>query len=920
MSSNASAIDLAARNLDIWARGVDLLTALTETANSSNSVVHVGIEIGRWLGREKLSENQLQLCLEKARGLVIANSKGNKFYEAVISGTRERAVGPLFTQPSGSLGRLMAKDPYLCWMTSTIACLFEFHSEDFISDVLCSFIMQAHTSREGKPFNEYQLAWHPLRLQLKPVLDKIVSSIWYNVVNSGVVKSGQLGSNTSLPLPDEIRDICPRGHNIESHDLGSIFNELQNPQKELVIESENVTTNLTLWLLYHFKGRFRVVVSGKIVFETVLGPEESTIEYRAQKFCKAGGPCDTYDSGLPTPKVRIYSSVGGQLKKLFSGKYDTQMTLEQNSRARQKLYRPQYYPSGASGKDSIQVLTRRTAYAIVRWLLDLGLRLEEASNEISFIIDDQNGQAKPAESITVANILARIPAIVNKGWGNDAPAMVVFAAPVANVNKSATVDNFLGDSDDGMDTEEENFGIEDGVFSSHTPEYVVQYFPVLRDLLEEVKKSCRCHECRTKKGLKKLQPGCMQHTAFMEVMLYIAHSISDGFGADDCSALISLQRSDHGVLNILGDAIGGSIRWKYWFDTASRVVLGCPSIDDLRDDDIDEDYTTKSNFADARDLASTVIAVQHGNLAVVSPWLDITKSLNLHKCFGFDVVQGRLGILAEERGLQFQSLQGNTVILETQHTDDVQSFSEKFPLVAEKIGSEIQIKRDESEAKTDYILVQSGESRYKLLMRVISNSHSRFLDPARAMIKAIQPVISISCKHKFDRSFELPSSAPTLKLYSFDQVLGRWPDAVKGATDDYSNAPRRGGSAQEAASGSEMEEDFPAGQHFQIPKVEELPRASSNETPTLRVSHLLGSHFKYNVALALAYDDPTIMNYQTACLACILEEGLKVDAINGVENVERNRWVICRDKSPDSKEDDIYRQAVQARKKLKLAV
>jgi len=82
MSSNASAIDLAARNLDIWARGVDLLTALTETANSSNSVVHVGIEIGRWLGREKLSENQLQLCLEKARGLVIANSKGNKFYSS----------------------------------------------------------------------------------------------------------------------------------------------------------------------------------------------------------------------------------------------------------------------------------------------------------------------------------------------------------------------------------------------------------------------------------------------------------------------------------------------------------------------------------------------------------------------------------------------------------------------------------------------------------------------------------------------------------------------------------------------------------------------------------------------------------------------------------------------------------------------
>jgi hypothetical protein len=132
-----SKMELAARNLDLLARGIDLLTALTETTNSPHSIVNVAIELGRWLGREKLTESQLQFCFEKARGLVIANSLANKFYEAVVKVPQQRAVGPFFAQQSGSLGRLMANDPYLCWMTSTITCLFEFHREEFISDVLC---------------------------------------------------------------------------------------------------------------------------------------------------------------------------------------------------------------------------------------------------------------------------------------------------------------------------------------------------------------------------------------------------------------------------------------------------------------------------------------------------------------------------------------------------------------------------------------------------------------------------------------------------------------------------------------------------------------------------------------------------------------------------------------------------------------
>lgn len=162
----------------------------------------------------------------------------------------------------------MTDDPFLCWMTSTTARLFEFQGEDFISDVLCSFIMQAHNNG-GKALKEYQLAWHPLRIQLKPVLQKIISSMWFNAVNSGVVKRNQQGSLTSLPLPTELKEVCPRGHNMESHRLGTILCQLRETQGEVIIESDNVITNLTLCLIYQFKGRVRDVVSGKIVYDKV---------------------------------------------------------------------------------------------------------------------------------------------------------------------------------------------------------------------------------------------------------------------------------------------------------------------------------------------------------------------------------------------------------------------------------------------------------------------------------------------------------------------------------------------------------------------------------------------------------------------------------------------------------------------------
>ena len=553
-----SSTDVVARSLDLSARGVDLLTALTETANSPHSVVHVAMEIGRWLGREKLNERELQFCLEKARGLVIPNLRGNQFYDAVLTGTRERTVGSLFTQPSGALGRHMVNDPYSCWMTSTIACLFEFHSENFISDVLCSFIMQAHLSEDGKPVTEYQLAWHPVRLRLKPVLEKIVSSIWYNVVNSGIIKSGQLGSNESLPLPRELKEVCPRGHNIESHTLGLVFSQLRKPRPQVIIESDHVISNLALWLIYHFNGHLRVTVSSKIIFDETLGLDKTQIELRTRKFCSASGPCESETS---VPSFKIYFMVAGHLEELLNGKYDTKMTLEQNPRVRQRLYQPQIRPpSGSAGRESMKVLTRQTAHEIVKWLLSLPVSLQLCSNELSFAINMDSETSDSDRNLLVADLLARIPSILNMGWGEPSAAKVIFSQ-LPDDPIPLTIDNSFDTDSDDENSVLRDIGNED--MSEPTPETILPHFPILRDLLQEARKSCRCTYCRKPGRPSKLEfaVGCLQHSSFMEVMTYVAHSIADAFGAEDTSACLASTPDDLDVVTILHDAIGGSLTY-----------------------------------------------------------------------------------------------------------------------------------------------------------------------------------------------------------------------------------------------------------------------------------------------------------------------------------------------------------------------
>jgi hypothetical protein len=883
--------------MDVSARSIDLLTALTDTVNNPQGILQLGLEIGRWLGREKLSETQLQTCLEKAKGLALANSRGQEFFQAVNTGMRRRAVGHIFAQPSGSLGRLMASDPYLCWMISTIACLFEFHGEDFASNVLCAFIMQAHLSQGDKALTESQLAWHPLRLQLKPVIDKIVSSVWFNVVNSGVVQSSQLGGLSALSLPVKIKDVCPKGHYLEWHKLGMVLSRLRHIEDETIIQSKHIVFNLTIWLLYHFRGRLRVVVSGNVVYNEVLGQDGSTIEYRVSQFCEGDASCD---SEKEKSSLKIFSGKPGNLKELFCGQYDSQMASYGTPQVRHKLYQSAKYPHGASGKDSIRILVRRTAFRIVEWLLNLRLNCKTADHELSFeVLLDQEDYSLTSENLVVQDILARVPSIMNLGWRDNQAATVVYTNIDLSEDSSMKAADDDSDIDISLNEDPESILSES---SGGQPGLHLGHFPILRDLLDEVMKSCRCYFCERPSSLvtrvSALKPGCLQNTAFMEVMLYIAQSISDAFGADDCSAAAIQQYDDLGVIRILKEAISGKIRWKTWFNTASQVVLGCPSISEIIDSPSTH-YVSNEELIFAEVIGPTVVAIQHGNLAVVAPWLDLSLPLTIRNCFSFKIIEGRLGLI-KNNGSYFQSLQGDTAIIETRHSEDVQSFSCKFPLRPEAVGSKVSLCRDNSQVSNDLMIEPYGPNRYVLLMRISSDTHSRFVDVARAMIKISQPAHSIRCNHPINKITTVRQSDPVLKMYNFDELLGRWPDVVNnGKTEESRNEEIQRNQQLRA------DHDSPATDGLGCPA----------EVSTLLVSQILDSYLKYNIALALVYEEDTILNHGKACMACILEKGTTLEKTSGLDCFQGYKWVICR-----NEHREIADALPGARKKIKAAV
>ena len=591
----------------------------------------------------------------------------------------------------------------------------------------------------------------------------------------------------------------------------------------MILQSQHFLANITLWLVLHHGGKLRVAVSGKIVYEKQLGPLKREIEVRVARFCPSEGSCLEDDAVLA---YEVLDGLGGRDLLCASGTYDQTSELRQTPGIRQQLYHiPKLYPNDSrASKPSIQLLIRCTAQRILRWLIQVPVI--PPIDFATFGFRAVPGQSVKQPGMTVSDILSRIPSIVNPMLDDAAKSDVVYAAVEVELDNNANSES----ADVSMDD------FDPALENDRALEELLPYFPILQDLLSEVKSSCLCPRCRSQDEHMDnlLQPGCLRRLAYCETILLVAHAIADGFGCEDVSATRDIDDIIQSTAVVLLELCEGKqIIWDTWFSAAACVYLGCPF---------------RHHLMNIESSGTTYAAIQYGNLSVIAPWLDVNVKLKTQQCFALIQGKGTIGMVRhrdnEEGTLQFQGIEETFAIIQTERTEDTTSFVDRFPKEARASGSPFAFAKDRSSVTCDLSLVATAENSYRFVFRVRSSSHCRVVDPSDAMIRLARTVPSASCIHTKSVYTRLSNFLQHTFVYSFDEALGRW---------------------------ANIEGFDPSGNTFGTSMVSpNVHRARSGgcSEDVIHVSYVLDSFLKLNILLALTVNDALLLYAGTSCLRC----------------------------------------------------
>jgi hypothetical protein len=794
---NASNMQVA--RLDLATRSIDLTKALLEAITSSGSLLKGAWEIGQWLGRERLNQYELLDCMKKSKGLAFANKKGQQFFDQIIHGLDAVPVGPLFLQQSGSLGRLMAGDPNLSWIVSTVACLFQHHRDDrVVTETLTAFIMESHRSRgQEQDYSALDaFTYSPDQTRLRAVVRKIVSSVWYNVVNVGC---------DTIPLPQELLSVCPKGHYLEPGDFGIVINKIHaHCPSKAILRTSHLLRDILLWLLLHYNGTLVVNVGGQIIYRADLGNPYRELEVHVASACSESSDC----GATGKESYEILRHISGKFEEFLSGYSFSGFTdLPPRPGIRQKLYDvPRTYPSeSAMWNKGLQILVKCSAQSIMEWLLGVPLSAQTGFSSPGF--SAKPGQQAAADQMTISLALKRVPAMINLQWGSSPASQVIF------IDQPQHIDDDILPHDIRDKTE-------------HRLLILLRYFPVLADLITKVSADCLCLGCSKSYSLDsspaRIRVGCLKRTAIEESFLLLAHGLADGFGVSDASSVSDVSSIIDGILTLLLELVKEQkVCWDTWFAVASCIYLGCPF-----EKPVSDEHPAFGGTAFA--------AIQYGNLATQAPWLDLTREHTVQGCFGLIGSRGRLGVVtrSDDQHAQFRSVEENFAIIETESTEYTTSFCLRYNKVASPTDHRLRIDEDESSVESDVILCQMDDKFYRILLRIKTNTHWRVVDPSDALSAIIRMLPSTTCEHK-DQPPEL--SPVTAKIYTIDEVLGRWPDVVH---SHVSTTKASGDTAQ--------------------------------SSPTFLLTQVLDTHLKKNIALALSVCPIAVPNYpEFACPTCM---------------------------------------------------
>jgi hypothetical protein len=150
----------------------------------TGALVDAGQENYKWLIRERIDEGSFNACRDLAASLAYPNEEGMKLQAAIETADQQILQqlkrAPLKLVVSGSLGRLVGRNPETSYIVTTVSALTQYHDPEYVTDALCSMILD-----KGGHEKEVSLKYDVQRAPIKAVISKIVDSVYLNVVNAG---------------------------------------------------------------------------------------------------------------------------------------------------------------------------------------------------------------------------------------------------------------------------------------------------------------------------------------------------------------------------------------------------------------------------------------------------------------------------------------------------------------------------------------------------------------------------------------------------------------------------------------------------------------------------------------------------------------------------------------------------------------
>ena len=532
--------------------------------------------------------------------------------------------------------------------------------------------------------------------------------------------------------------------------------------------------------------------------------------------CSETGSCGSKERSA----FELFDDISGNPKSFLSGSYppNKQRGESETSMVRRKLYQlPDTHTSESRARQQgMQILIKCTAQKVLRWLLGLSVLPPFEFTNLGFHVELEGTSS--ARSRKIRDLLHRSPSMLNQRWGDPPLPNVVYYKTIADA-----------DSASDIRTAESNSSVS-SIYRDRTYDEIIPFFPILQNLLGEVRPMCRGSRCEdgTSQNFT-LIPGCLRHIALVECLYLLAHGIADGFGVTDASGVSNLQVSADGMLYLLLDLVEEQgILWDIWFGVAASIYLGCacPCLPNTVD-------TTET---------STTAAVQYGDLAVIAPWLDLNKELRIDGCFHLTEVKGRLSILTPVSTCEMycREIAENYALIRTERTELIPERPLSHDLL--RPCSPMPVSDDKSPLEVDWILAQVQDSEYSLMMRVKSADHSRIVDPTSAMIRLAREFTALhQCAHSSDTRPLVLDPDKCGEIYSFNDLLGLW--------ETWENTSRFKGHNPLNLSGAKT-----------------LPGTIG----TIHMTEQLESLIKQNIAFAVSVNENLIWSDGSACHECLL--------------------------------------------------